>query len=472
VAATVIVNNLTVVHKASGGSSIAAPDVCKTPTPGGPVPIPYVNTALSRHTRKGSKKVRVDGHPIMLKSSQFSTSTGDEPGTLGGLVSGKTRGKAYPRSYSFDVKVEGQPVFRYTDMMLQNSGSPGNAPGIESQPNATAIAIDADKAELVEMRWSTEELCCGDPVDLSVKTRNAEDGLDIHVRVDRTNLGQRKPMDTFPIAVKGDRGKVKWLSRWRHLYTEKVPAVATQGTLKGPRDSANALEFQNPPNAKASVVPGTRSAPIYEQTHNNGPWVYAGYDIPWPFSYDFEVTSGRVYVRRKLDFVRGPGVSPVLPAVWRSWKAQIESVWDHKFYFHRIHCKRGRDCDCGVNGCCKYPLRILVVQGAGHGQVDLFLGGPKAANWGKLDLWWYSHTWWTSVGDAGANVRAHEFGHLIGCFDEYPGGACEASRAFADVPDSIMNGGTTVYPRHVEDFRARFAAHAGAVVGPVKLVRR
>lgn len=32
-AATVIVNNLTVVHRDSGGSSVAAPDVCKTPTP-------------------------------------------------------------------------------------------------------------------------------------------------------------------------------------------------------------------------------------------------------------------------------------------------------------------------------------------------------------------------------------------------------------------------------------------------------
>src|SRR4051812_31352912 len=120
--ATVIVNNLTVVHKNSGGTSIAGPDVCKTPTPGGPMPGPYVNTALSRHTAKGSRQVRIDGQSIMLKSSHFSTSTGDEPGTLGGVVSGKFKGKAYPRMYSLDVKVEGQNVFRLTDMMLQNGG--------------------------------------------------------------------------------------------------------------------------------------------------------------------------------------------------------------------------------------------------------------------------------------------------------------------------------------------------------------
>ncbi|PCC68208.1 protein of unknown function [Nannocystis exedens] len=469
---TVIVNNLTVVHKASGGSSMAAPDVCKTPTPSGPVLVPYVNTALSRNTAKGSKKVRVDGHPIMLKSSQFSTSSGDEPGTLGGVVSGKTRGKAYPRSYSFDVKVEGQPVFRFTDMMIQNSGSPGNAPGIESQPNTVAAATDASKPELVEMRWSREQLCCGDPVKLSVKTRNADDCQDIQVRVERTNLGQRRPMDAFPVTLRGDAGEVEWISRWRHLYTVTIPAVAVQRTLKGPSDSVNALEFRNPKNLKSQTITGTRVAPIYIEDQATGSWIPAGYDIDWPYAYDFEVSLGRVYVRRKLDFVRGPGVASVPPRLWRRWRAQIEAIWDHKFYFHRKNCKRGKKCDCGVNGCCKYPLRILAVQGTGHGSVKLFLGGPKAQNWGKIDLWWYSDTWWTAIGDAGPDVRAHEFGHLIGCYDEYPAGACEGSRAFADVPDSIMNSGSVVYPRHVEEFRMGFAAHAGSMVGPVKIVRR
>jgi hypothetical protein len=471
VPSTVIVNNLTVVHKASGGSSVAAPDVCKTPTPGGPVPVPYVNAALSRNTAKGSKQVRVDGHSIMLKSSQFSRSSGDEPGTLGGVVSGKSRGKAYPRSYSFDVKVEGQPVFRFTDMMIQNSGSPGNAAGIESQPNTAASPTDAAKAELVEMRWSTERLCCGDPVKLSVKTRNADDGQDVQVRVERPTPGKRIPMDAFPVTIRGDTGEALWLSRWRHIYAVKVPAVGAQGTLKGPTDSANALEFQNPANLKSETITGLCAAKVYQQDKNTGAWVYR-YDLPFDYSFDFEFAFGRAYVRRKLDFVRGRGVAPVAPAVWRIWKTQIEAVWDHKFYFHRVNCKRGQDCDCGISGCCKYPLRILAVQGSGHGSIKLLLGGPKAQNWGKPDLWWYSDTWWTLIGDAHKHVRAHEFGHLIGCYDEYPEGAVEASRAFADVSDSVMNIGTVVYPRHVEEFRLCFAAHAGPVVGPVTLVRK
>src|SRR5690606_3885875 len=91
---TVGANKLTLAHAQSNGITIAFPDVCKTPTPGGPVPIPYPNIALSADTAKGTKKVKADGQPICVKDSNFKTSTGDEPGSAGGVVSSKTKGKA------------------------------------------------------------------------------------------------------------------------------------------------------------------------------------------------------------------------------------------------------------------------------------------------------------------------------------------------------------------------------------------
>src|SRR5688572_20709166 len=124
--ATVIVNNLTVVHKSSGGVLMTFPDVCKTPSPAGPIPLPYPNVAQSSDTADGSASVKMDGNPIMLKSSNFMMSTGDEAGSAMGVVSNKIKGKAYPKMYSFDVKVEGQNVFRLTDIMLANGGSPTN----------------------------------------------------------------------------------------------------------------------------------------------------------------------------------------------------------------------------------------------------------------------------------------------------------------------------------------------------------
>jgi hypothetical protein len=44
---TVGTNAMSIVHKSGyQGASVAAfPDVCKTPTPGGPVPVPYPNLA-------------------------------------------------------------------------------------------------------------------------------------------------------------------------------------------------------------------------------------------------------------------------------------------------------------------------------------------------------------------------------------------------------------------------------------------
>lgn len=84
------VNKMTVVTKDSNGVTVAFPDVCKTPSPGGPIPLPYPNIARSADTAKGSKKVTAEGNPLCLKDSNFSTSTGDEAGTAGGdVVSGK-----------------------------------------------------------------------------------------------------------------------------------------------------------------------------------------------------------------------------------------------------------------------------------------------------------------------------------------------------------------------------------------------
>lgn len=117
---TVGVNSLSVVHAASGGVTTAFPDVCKTPTPAGPVPIPYPNVAMASDTAQPSKQVKCDGNPICLKDSNFAVSTGDEAGSAGGVASGKIKGKAEFVLYSFDVKVEGKNVARALDIMLHN----------------------------------------------------------------------------------------------------------------------------------------------------------------------------------------------------------------------------------------------------------------------------------------------------------------------------------------------------------------
>ncbi len=140
-AVSVSANSMSVIHADSGGVTIAFPDVCKTPSPGGPIPIPYPNIAKSSDTAKGAKKVKCDGKPVCLKSSNFSTSTGDEAGTAGGgVASSKTKGKAEFINFSFDVKIEGKNVPRAFDMMLHNNKNTPPVPVLQGP----AMGMGAD----------------------------------------------------------------------------------------------------------------------------------------------------------------------------------------------------------------------------------------------------------------------------------------------------------------------------------------
>ena len=132
---------MSVVHKTSNGVTIAFPDVCKTPSPAGPIPIPYPNIAMSSDTAKGSKKVKADGQSFCLKDSNFKMSTGDEAGSAGGgVVSNKIKGKAEFVNYSFDVKVEGKNVARAFDLMLHNDKNTPPFPVL--QPPVISIIMD------------------------------------------------------------------------------------------------------------------------------------------------------------------------------------------------------------------------------------------------------------------------------------------------------------------------------------------
>jgi len=119
-ASTVLVNGRGVAHKSSGGTSTVFPDVCKTPTPGGPVPIPYPNCGRSCDTINGPSTVKTDGSMPMVKDATYSQTTGDEAGSIGGVASGVVRGVAEFLMYSFDVKFEGRNVCRLGDPLFQN----------------------------------------------------------------------------------------------------------------------------------------------------------------------------------------------------------------------------------------------------------------------------------------------------------------------------------------------------------------
>lgn len=110
------------VHKGSGHFSMATiPDVCKTPSPAGPVPIPYPNISQAATLDKGTSTVKADGGMmIATKGSEFSLSNGDNAGVAGGVKSSTFMKESTWILYSFDVKFDGQNACRFSDKKFQN----------------------------------------------------------------------------------------------------------------------------------------------------------------------------------------------------------------------------------------------------------------------------------------------------------------------------------------------------------------
>jgi hypothetical protein len=117
---TVFANSRGVAHVGSGGMSPIFPDVCQTPTPAGPVPIPYPNIGKAADTSSGPTTVTSDGQMPMTKDAKYQMSAGDEAGSATGVMSGKIKGTCEYMMYSMDVKYEGKNVCRLGDPLFHN----------------------------------------------------------------------------------------------------------------------------------------------------------------------------------------------------------------------------------------------------------------------------------------------------------------------------------------------------------------
>jgi hypothetical protein len=133
----VFANALEISGKAVGAKTIAAfPDVCFTPpenpaTPPG-VPVPYPSFGFSSDTENGTTTVKIGGKIVNIKNkSDLTKTSGTEAGCAAkkGVITSKNTGKEYFNSWSNDVKFEGEPVIRFTDLATNNHASPqGNTP--------------------------------------------------------------------------------------------------------------------------------------------------------------------------------------------------------------------------------------------------------------------------------------------------------------------------------------------------------
>jgi len=484
--ASVIVNNMTVVHKKSAGLATNFPDVCKTPTPGGPVPIPYPNIAMSSDTDKGSKKVTMDQESIMLESSNFKMSSGDEAGSAMGVVSNKIKGKAYPKSYSMDVKVEGKAVFRQLDMMLQNGGSPTNtAPMAELQAPLVAL-MDFGLPELNSVEWNKARRKCGDEVKIKVETSNHPDGVPVGI----TALRGALPVGLFVEPVRGDKAEIDWITRTGANPKGNVKLDLRAFGVGGMAKSSDPLEIQCPAEKTKTNPKMNRRVPQVVQAPVPGggtTWVRnpAGGWWGWDYGFDFEIKDGAFIVTCKLKLNAQPGAL-VTAKRKRQWKRSIESIWSRKWRLHREACQRGDTCNCW-GGCCSFPIVFVCefVSGGEHAAIDVWPGSPDTYRdasgnpHGPLpngkNAWWTSKTWFIDrCGHEGNGngVRAHEYGHTIGQYDEYSAGAVQVPHnaatgaitgqpPFASVADSLMGSGLKIKENHLDEYHQWFESEAG-----------
>ena len=126
-------------------------DACKTPTPGGPIPIPYANmvdglAASGDEAAKRTKKKIIDSAAEEGYSADSATAAsiagyGDEAGTIGGIVSSKQMRKGRFRMGASKVKAEGKKIVHATAMTAHN-GSSANVPaGTHIAPSQTKVVI-------------------------------------------------------------------------------------------------------------------------------------------------------------------------------------------------------------------------------------------------------------------------------------------------------------------------------------------
>lgn len=128
------------VNTQMGGQHFAFPDVCRTPSPAGPVPIPYPNTALPPTAIPSQFTVLVQGMPAHNLMTTVPMSNGDNAGVATNPVSNMVMGPCKHMKGSLSTFFGGSPATRMLDPTGQNGTSPG-AFGMSIVPSQETVLV-------------------------------------------------------------------------------------------------------------------------------------------------------------------------------------------------------------------------------------------------------------------------------------------------------------------------------------------
>ncbi|MFC3229501.1 DUF4150 domain-containing protein [Marinibaculum pumilum] len=115
------------------GMSFAFPDTCLTPTPAGPVPVTYPNTAMEPLNVPFEPTIFYGCGPAHTVTGRTPTTLGDQAGVSGGVASGTMSGPESTTVPSMTVFANGQPIDKMTSVTMNNSTNMIGAKLVPSQ---------------------------------------------------------------------------------------------------------------------------------------------------------------------------------------------------------------------------------------------------------------------------------------------------------------------------------------------------
>ena len=125
-------------HSQMMGLDTGFPDVCLTPSPAGPVPIPYPKIYTRLMRGPAAHTVMFMCTPAHNMGTVIPMTNGDNAGVATGVASGMVMGPSRHLTASFTTLVGCMPATRLTSMSLQNST---NCPGARVVPSQVKVTI-------------------------------------------------------------------------------------------------------------------------------------------------------------------------------------------------------------------------------------------------------------------------------------------------------------------------------------------
>lgn len=158
----------------------------------------------------------------------------------------------------------------------------------------------------------------------------------------------------------------------------------------------------------------------------------------WKTAYDIQFDGNIIDIKVFIKLVRATDVR----------KIQIEQVKDK--WLHKIHSVWSKQYALQTTSGQHYPIHISAKFVRLHPHHEIIIRSQSK----KIDEYnWSIHT--------SPYIISHEFGHMIGAFDEYPSGAIDPQTQLIDLT-SIMGraqSNSTSYARHYKSIQQWFSDH-------------